>query len=87
MSLFIGSYVFSASAFNGDSSNVAGATIVSGLSAVVSNCRINGSSASTSTSSGESSAICLSSGFFTMNTLDIAESSSAGSNVSNWLVQ
>jgi hypothetical protein len=52
MSIVIGAYVWTSSAFDSTSTGFAGVTIVSGLSAVLSKCRIDGSSASTSTSSG-----------------------------------
>ena len=64
ISLVIGTYVWSSSANFGGSTSSAGATIVSELSAVLSNCRIEGSSASTSTIGGENSMCPLASGMF-----------------------
>ncbi len=59
MSLVIGAYIWTSSSFYGFSTSSAGATIVSGLSALLSNCRIDGSSASTSTSSRANCATCF----------------------------
>jgi len=55
VSLVVGAYVRTSSAFDGGSTSFAGVTVVSGLSVVLGKCRIDGSSASTSTSSGAKS--------------------------------
>jgi len=59
MSLVIGAYVWASSSFNGASTISAGATIVTGLAAVLNNSRIVGSSAFASTSSGANCGTCL----------------------------
>ncbi len=66
MSLVVGAYVWSLSAFNYDSTSVvgqcvAGATIVSELSVFLNNCSIN---------DGEEDLFCLSTRIGTVNNLD-----------------